>query len=391
MILPNFNIAFLGNMNNNFFAAARHLRDRGFNCTLILFNNEMQHFLPSADSHATQKANWIRRVSWGAGWTYPFAAKAQIKKDLAGFDLLIGCGYAPAFTAKAGLKLDFFCPYGADIYEKTMFRWQELDEWLAVIQQRKSFQNVKNVCAPKLTDLYEQQLNKFLSHAVRHPIFLPMVYLESRQNDFSPEQAKTIEAFNEVRTQSDFILVSHARHIWQSVNGPSEKGNNLLIEAWKYFDDAYPYLKKKLIFFEYGPDVSKSKRKIEELDLGNVVFWFKIQPRKIILELLQKADALAGDFVNGWQYNGIISEGCATSTPLITYRLESSGSQKAELPPIFNAKTPEEIFKAIETIYLNPEYAKEIGQGGANWYQKTIDVFVNLIEQAILSKQKQKG
>ena len=43
-------IGFLGNNNNNNFAIARYMRDRGFDCDLLIFDHEVNHFHPSCDT-----------------------------------------------------------------------------------------------------------------------------------------------------------------------------------------------------------------------------------------------------------------------------------------------------------------------------------------------------
>ena len=49
-------VALVGNMNNNNFALLRYLRDLGVDAHLLLFDNEIGHFVPEHDTW--QLAKW---------------------------------------------------------------------------------------------------------------------------------------------------------------------------------------------------------------------------------------------------------------------------------------------------------------------------------------------
>src|SRR5918993_443400 len=108
-------IGIIGNMNNMYFPLARYLADEGYDCDLLLLNNEPSHFHPSADSFQ-QKFNFtIRQLTWGDPAHF-FRDRKHAEKDLSSYNFLIGSGTAPAFLNRMKRTLDLFIPYGEDLY-----------------------------------------------------------------------------------------------------------------------------------------------------------------------------------------------------------------------------------------------------------------------------------
>ena len=58
-------VALVGNMNNNFFSIARHLRDHGFDAHLF-YNAQIlgQHFHPHADTLKPKDLQYVHTVNW---------------------------------------------------------------------------------------------------------------------------------------------------------------------------------------------------------------------------------------------------------------------------------------------------------------------------------------
>jgi hypothetical protein len=108
-------IGILGNMNNMYFSLARYLADEGYDCELLVFDYEPDHFHPTADTFKSELNFAIRQLNWGDYGRF-FIRPEQIKSDLAPYEFLIGNGTAPAFVNRIGRKLDLFIPYGGDLY-----------------------------------------------------------------------------------------------------------------------------------------------------------------------------------------------------------------------------------------------------------------------------------
>lgn len=59
-------IGLLGNMNNGFFPFTRFLREQGFSAELLMFNEEFDHFHPSADSYDLDFMSYCSQLKWGS-------------------------------------------------------------------------------------------------------------------------------------------------------------------------------------------------------------------------------------------------------------------------------------------------------------------------------------
>src|ERR1700722_16655794 len=102
-------------MNNINFALARLLRRKGIDADVLLFDEEYEHFHPSSDSYDLEYAKYTRALGWGSGRQFLRTAGQVVRDDLSPYDVLIGCGLAPAYCCRAGRALDIFVPYGGDI------------------------------------------------------------------------------------------------------------------------------------------------------------------------------------------------------------------------------------------------------------------------------------
>ena len=114
-------IACIFNMNSNMFTIARFLRDKGYDAHLLLMNED-DHFLPKADSFTEEYRSFTHYLDWwpkeplpDGRWTN--VTPRKLRKDLKDYDVLIGCGFAPAFIEYSGRQMDLFIPYGSDFYE----------------------------------------------------------------------------------------------------------------------------------------------------------------------------------------------------------------------------------------------------------------------------------
>ena len=56
-------IALIGNMNNAHYTLMRYLSDNAFDCTLLLFNNEISHFNPDSDTYAHDRFDKMFRAA----------------------------------------------------------------------------------------------------------------------------------------------------------------------------------------------------------------------------------------------------------------------------------------------------------------------------------------
>ena len=156
-------IGYFGNMNNIGFTIVRYLRDLGYDIDLLLFDDELNHFLPYCDTFDLKYQQFVRQLSWGSVGPLVKMPKEQIRHDIDVYDLTIGCGYAPAYFEKAGKKLDIFTPYGWDIWGLTKapdiwplpHRWK----WLKPYKlQRRGISKCSVFHMSPADEMYEHQM-----------------------------------------------------------------------------------------------------------------------------------------------------------------------------------------------------------------------------------------
>jgi glycosyltransferase involved in cell wall biosynthesis len=388
-------VALLGNMNNNHFAMVRYLRASGIDAELLLFDVEDQHFHPKADSFDTEYMNFTRQLAWGSPRRFVQTSAKQIQDDLAPYDLVIGCGLAPAYCYKANRVLDIFVPYGGDIWMQASYRLSPPYlipiGWPTAYYQRKGIRKSKVFHMSKTNMMYEGQYQKLKGLSERWYEGLPMVYAPGyEQYDLSEMASRTHWGykFSQIRKDSDLMVVSHMRHIWSGASDdPSVKGNDILLRGWKLFCERNKKLKAKLVLTEYGQDVKKSHRLVQQLELGESVVWLPQMYRKDIMVGLYMADIVCGEFVNSWMSSGILYEALVAGKPILARRDDDLYLQDyPNLYPILNARDSESIAARLEEYIQNPELGRQMGRIGHQWYEeeverKALDRYIAYIER----------
>jgi glycosyltransferase involved in cell wall biosynthesis len=370
-------VAFLGNMNNNHFALARYLRARGFDCELLPFDVEFDHFHPRADSFDTSYMAWTRRLSWGSEGGVARTSAGTICAELEGYDVYVGTGYAPAYLHKAGLRLDVLDPYGYDIWTATSFRFSSphylARHVAAVVHQRRGIREARIVHFPVTNPMYEERIERLAPDAVRWSEGVPMVFAPAYEAASLEEMRSRTHwghEFARIRDSSDLMVAAHGRHVWDGSHNPNAKGNDRLLEGWALFCARRPDLRNTLVLVEYGEDVEKSKAFIRQLRIESSVVWLPQMYRKDIMVGLFMADLVAAEFVHSWNTGGVVFEALAASKPILAHRAKGDGCRV--LYPLYNANTPETIARRLEEYVADPEAGREMGRFGRQWYEEHV-------------------
>ena len=377
---------FIGNMNNNHFSTVRFLRDRGVDAELLLTNDEQSHFHPSCDTIDTDYMKYTRRLAWGSWKSFLKTDSYQIKNDLKGFDVLVGCGLAPAYCSKAGIFLDIFTPYGSDLYWETRIRYASpkhfLNVLMATIYQRKGIRESKVFHMAPSSDYFESMYQKYASNVIRWYEGMPMVYIPPDRpiGELYLNKTQWQDQFMEIRRESDLVVFSHGRHYWGDRADPDSKGVDSLLEGWKLFIDSRPNLNATLIFLEYGRDVDKSRNYIDKLGLSDSVRWLPQMFRKDILYGMSTVDIVVGEFVHSWVARGVIFEGLAMEKPIITCRSEAHSSEK-DIFQVYSACTPDAIASSLNEFLDDIPKGRVMGKSGNEWYlnevvKKSVDNYM---------------
>lgn len=379
-------VAFIGNMNNNFFAMSRYMRDEGYNCELLLFVNELAHFHPECDTYDSRHKTWVKRLNWGKGHQVNEVERRFLQRDLQQYDIFVGCGWSPAFLHKAGYALDVMVPYGGDIrslpvYKKSIFQLFKR-HYPPGYFQRKGLAKVKvmHLGNAEAQSDYFDHCKLLAPDATFWTACPPIVYSRQYEETGVFKNSIFFEAFKKIRVESEFLVISHGRHIWGDLQNKSTKGNDILIHGWKLFCQANPSLKKTLVFFDFGSGVQHSKSLVSELGLDSTIVWLPSMGRKDLMAGVSMADVVAAEFIHSWIAGGVIFEALVLGKPLL---MRSSAHEDPscanDLYPIYNAGTPRQIACHLQSYLENPSHGKWMGEKGKNWYQRNVvDKSINL-------------
>jgi hypothetical protein len=381
-------IACICNMNNAFFSLVRYLRSKNYDADLLLLN-ELEHFSPDADVFEDDYKDYTHQLDWP---NVEFAAidPARIKSDLAPYDFVIGCGYAPAYLAKAGLKLDLFFPYGSDFYE-VPFKGSKLKLSLNPWQMRtnyviwkkfndlfwcqfngiKTAQNVLTLDPPVIDEedlkKFGRKFNKDMGFAIIPLLFIP--YYENYLANELVKSNKYFPRFQEIRNRFDLMIFNQERQSWKNpVDEWSGKASDVLIRGFGSFVSANPNANAGLILLEYGSDVAASKELIAELGIVNEVVWLPKMERKELMIGVAFSDICAGLFKSIWPANGSMGEFLSMGKPIIRHHVKPTKMYE-DIYPYLEAETPKQISSRIDEYMGNRERINEEAKAGKIWLQ----------------------
>jgi hypothetical protein len=385
-------VVFVGGMNNNNFAIVRYLRAQGVDAHLRLFKFDSPHFHPACDTFSTDFMEYTEELDWQSSWIADDSLRSRMRADLCGFDFLAGCGWLPAFAAAAGRTLDVMVPYGSDIVDCANYTLalRNLPQNLMIRYQRKGLRETRLVHMSPMIPMYENQIRTLMPKAERWLDGLPLIY--HPEYDFGPDVRASrskpthwSDIFEYARESSDFMVVAHSRHYWNSpLSDPNHKGNDKYIRAWAAFLARNTGLKAKLVTCEYGPHVTESKKLIAQLGISDSIVWVPMLFRKDIMYGLHLCDAVLGDFTHSWTTGGVILESVVSGKPLITHRDEEclKGCGYFE---VLNAYTTDDIASQLGRCIQQKDQCNAMGRKAREWYlyslvQPVIEKYLRLFE-----------
>lgn len=370
-------IALIGNMNNNFYSLFRYFKDLKFNVELLIFKNEPLIFNFKNDEPNKVSKLSIKQLSWGDRFDLIKTSKKKIYNDLKKYDILIGCGLSPAFCYKAGLNLDIFVPYGADIYYFTKFNLTYPKNLISLLYtiyfQKRGLKKCKIWHMPLTNHLYEKMFNKYKGKAKRWYNGIPYVYHKAYNKKLIINKSKNdLKKFLKERKKNKILLFSPSRLVWgRTKNDPNDKGTDILLKGFKVFKEKNPNVSISLILMNYGPDFNKTKKLILKLDLEKNVIFINRQPRTNILYMMKLSDIICCQFKHSWLSYGVVFEALSMSKTIMTFRDDKLYKKKYKsLYPILNVNKQETIDKQLSKYIKNQKKYQEISKEGKRWYLK---------------------
>jgi hypothetical protein len=369
-------IACLGNMNNMLFQIGRYLIDEKHEVKFFLFD-EPDHFLPEADTFENINNYEIHRLGWNAD-TFLKETKKEIHLLFNHFNVLIGTDWAPAYLFKAGLRLDVYFPHGSDLYEYPFFKYKnnppQLWEIPANIISKAQFLGIKEarIISLDFSDgVYEKPLRKIRKESSARISSPPYLYLKQYSNNYLTK-SYYYNQFIKLKNKHRFIAFQQISQDW-SMRGPYkiDKGNNHLINGFAKYLKSNPTYKDDsiLILMEYGCDVEKSKKLINELEISNNVIWFKKMNRKDLMALISITDICVGELgYRAWYSYSSIMEFMAMKKPFVHHRNDAHYDAKGmDLYPMIDGNSSEKITETFIDYRSNPQKHQILGEKAYKW------------------------
>lgn len=377
-------IAILGNMNNNHFSLMRYMRDLGLDAYLLLYVNEISHFMPECDSWDIKK--WEpyiiqTELTNGANWTstlkLPFRRKA-IQRVFEPFEVVIANGFGPAYLYLAGRPLDIWVPYGLGgeflIKESKMGLFGNFFFKIRKTLQVRGLRNTNHIITVDNSDQNLIHYKEFGLESKIVNLLIPMVYVEKEpQIKQRPEVEKVAQQIKSSRRS----LFCHVSHFWKSVR-PFEgdmaiKKNDVLIRAFSHYYHQSEKRDFKLFLFDYGPDVKHSRELIDSLDISEAVYWCPVMSRKEILYLISQVDLGCGE-LGGYIWGGTGYEFLSHNVPFFQYVIDEQvnafKNMVGAFPPILNHGNDTDIGECLLELEDEPVKINEWAASLKDWFDE---------------------
>ncbi len=159
-----------------------------------------------------------------------------------------------------------------------------------------------------------------------------------------------------------------ARHHWQSGNASWLKGNDVLIRGAA--KAAAMGAKFRLVFVEWGAEIEKSRKLLDECGLSDRVIWIKPMHRKLLWPIICGAVAVLDQFA-AKAFGGAGLETMALGKRLVSRCDEDNLRPFFDTPtPIFAAQTDDEIAQAMIAILDDPDDHAGKGLAGQEWMKR---------------------
>lgn len=350
----------------------RYLRDAGVDAELLLFADEINHFLPENDTWDIEKWKpYIKqtKINGGALGQYFKMSAADIRKEFEGYDYYIGCGFTPAYFYKAGMKLDLFTPYCVGIeYTYRITKTKAVHYLKEKIEAYYQVKGLKLNTKVVGTIDEESRLKAEKIGVKTQSLPLLMIYNKEHANGDDEFLSATIQKFN----QHYPVVFSHVSHFPKGSRTWEIKRNDIIIKGFADFakqTDANPLL----VLFSYGEAVEDSKQLIAELGITDKVKWLPVMSRKKIMRLLEHVHFGGGEF-GGAVWGGTGWEFMAKGVPFFQYVdmpdsvFEANTGMK--MPPFFNTNNSAEISRLLQTYTSDKAKLTANGQALKAWFDK---------------------
>lgn len=191
-----------------------------------------------------------------------------------------------------------------------------------------------------------------------------------------------------------FLVFHPARQHWEERRHPDwEKGNDILIRGFaRFVHEVAP--DAAAVFVDWGQTVEQSKRLIAELGVADRVRWIPTQSNSGMIDYIQACDLLADQFHLG-AFGSTMPKALLHGCPAMLYLDEERHRWcLPEMPPLLNARTPEEVFDGLAALYGEPGLRDDLVRRGREWYERyhsnrvIVDAFAESLASALAEVER---
>jgi glycosyltransferase involved in cell wall biosynthesis len=161
----------------------------------------------------------------------------------------------------------------------------------------------------------------------------------------------------------DFVLLCPSRHDWHI------KGSDRMLRAFAELVRA-DSPKALLILNEWGADVERSRALVNELGISRNVRWLRPLPKLRLMDAYRAADVVLDQFLVG-TFGAVAPEAMACGIPVVmAFESEIHRWCFPELPPVVDARTPEQIYAALRRLAEDQAELARLGRQGRDWIER---------------------
>jgi glycosyltransferase involved in cell wall biosynthesis len=161
----------------------------------------------------------------------------------------------------------------------------------------------------------------------------------------------------------DLVLLAPARHDWDI------KGTDRMLRAFGELvrRDRPNAL---LLLLEWGMELERSRALIRELGVEANVRWSPPLPKLRLIDAYRAADVVLDQFLIG-TFGAVAPEAMACGRPVVmAFQPEIHTWCFPEPPPVVDARTPEDIYRALAHLATDSAGRKALGKQGRDWVER---------------------
>jgi glycosyltransferase involved in cell wall biosynthesis len=201
---------------------------------------------------------------------------------------------------------------------------------------------------------------------VSNAVFIPHIVNEARPNDASVAALR--EQLRQ-RLRADFLVLHPSRQHWSHDRHPHfEKGNDHLIRALGRLASSRPGV--GAVFVEWGEMVAESRALISAVGAADRVLWIQPQAGMSLARHMGACDVMADQFHLG-AFGSTLPKALWLERPSLIYlNAEAHRWCLPELPPVINARTPDDIHAGLIRAYDDRDWLAGLSRRGRQWYDQ---------------------